>query len=111
MSQARNLVTFLYTSSMIQQIRWDRSGIYRTDGEINIRRKTTKRYDGTVDRFMRDNDGMHFAAFIQCKEAFGDQQVYCHKVHIQHIQSGDKVCATASNLLKRLREVEYRENQ
>jgi hypothetical protein len=62
------------------------------DAEVeDMKTKAEPLYDGTVDRFMRDNDGMHFAAFIQCKEAFGDQQVYCHKVHIQHIQSGDKV--------------------
>merc|ERR1719247_3960130 len=62
------------------------------DAELDeMKVKAEPLYDGTVDRFIRDNNGQHFAAFIKCKEHFGDQHVYCHKVHINHIQSGDKV--------------------
>jgi hypothetical protein len=62
------------------------------DAELEeMKGKAEPLYDGTVDRFIRDNSGQQFAAFIKCKEHFGDQHVYCHKVHINHIQSGDKV--------------------
>merc|ERR1719183_1283607 len=62
------------------------------DAELEeMKGKAEPLYDRTVDRFIRDNSGQQFAAFIKCKEHFGDQHVYRHKIHIHHIQSGDKV--------------------